>query len=70
MSRDTDIALASRYEREADDDEQRAKETETSIPSYSRETQELCRDYVSARRGAASLARKLATLHRERTQQD
>jgi hypothetical protein len=70
MSREIDIALAKRYEREAEDDELRAKETERSIRNYSRESQQLCRDYVSAKRDAARFARKLAMLHRDRTQQD
>jgi len=70
MNRDIDIALAERYRREAEEDEQRAREAEQSLSGYTKENQQLCRDYVVARTDAARFARKLADLHRERAQQD
>ena len=70
MNRKEDIALAERYEREAEESEKKVKEAEKSLGRYGKEDQLLCRIYIEAITNAARLARKLAELYRSRTQQD
>ena len=70
MNRKEDIALAEHYQREAEENEKKAKEAEKSLRRYAKEDQQLCRIYIEAIMNSARLAQKLAELYRTRTQQD
>ena len=70
MNRKEDITLAEHYDREAQENEKKAKEAEKSLRGYGKEDQQLCRIYIEAIMNAARLAQKLAELYRTRAQQD
>ena len=70
MNRKEDITLAERYEREAGENEKKAKEAEKFLDRYGKEDQRLSRIYIEAIMNAARLAQRLAELYRSRTQQD
>jgi len=70
MNRKEDIAMAERYEREAVENEKKAREVEKSIARFGKEDQQLSKIYVDAILNAARMAQRLAELYRSRIQQD
>jgi hypothetical protein len=70
MNRKEDIAMAERYEREAEENEKKAREVEKSIGRFGREDQQISRIYIEAIMNAARIAQRLAELYRSRIQQD
>ena len=70
MNRKGDLALAERYEREAEENEEKAEEVEKSLGRHGEEDHRLCRIYIEAIMNAARVAQRLAELYRGRTQQD
>ena len=70
MNRKEDIAMAERYDREAEENQKKAKEVEKSIARFGKEDQQLSKIYIEAIMNAARMAHRLAELYRSRIQQD